>query len=431
MPRTWWSEGVDLPATTPLSGEVRTEVAIIGAGYTGLSAALHLARDHGIESVVLDAGPIGWGASARNGGFVTLPAAKLSAEQMIARYGDQEARRFYLSQMEGIETTRALLAEERIDADPQGDCVYEVAHHESAVPHLVTTADIYRHRFGLDATFLQGWAFGAIGHGGTEQFGALRLRGGFGLNPLKFLLGLEAAARRRGVRVHGASPVHDWVKDRGRHVLETPEGRVSARHVIVATNGYTPDELRPDFANRTLPALSNIVVTRPLTAAELEAERFRTDCPVANSRSLLFYYRVLPDRRFLFGGRGGTAGGPADDAAMRAWLETRLGEVFPSWRGIETTHFWNGLVCLTARGTPAVGRLPADRTVHYAFGWHGNGVNTAPWAGMVLAMSIADRARVESLPAPYRGLPMSLVSPGLRRLILKGAYLWYGLTERT
>ncbi|MCW1841970.1 NAD(P)/FAD-dependent oxidoreductase [Prosthecomicrobium hirschii] len=432
LPRTIWSEGVALPVPNRLGTSIRTEVAVIGGGYAGLSAALHLARDYGIEAVVLDAAPIGWGASARNGGFVTLPAAKASAEEIIARYGEADAYGFFRSQADAIELVRRLLTEERIEAEPQGDATYDVAHAPSAVAGLQRTAEIYRHRFGLDAAFLGRWAFDQIGHGGTEQHGALRLRGGFGLNPLKFLLGLEAAARRHGAVVHADSPVLSWAKDRGRHILETPDGQVSARSVIVATNGYTPDDLQPALANRTIPALSNIVVTRPLTEDELAAEGWRTVCPVANTRSLLFYYRLLPDRRFLFGARGGTSGSPREDKAMRAWLERRLGEVFPSWKGIETTHFWNGLVCLTARRTPAIGRLPSDPTVLYGFGWHGNGVNTAPWAGQVLAHAVAMRSGgMLDLPAPYRGLPMNLFAPSVRKLALKAAYLWYGLTERS
>lgn len=430
MPASWWAEGVALPKAEPLTGDAVADVAVIGGGYTGLSAALHLARDHGIAATVLDAGPIGWGASARNGGFVTLPAAKLSAEQVIARWGEHEARRFFQSQFEAIGFVRDLLAAERIEADPQGDATFEVAHAEGAVAELQRTSEIYRHRFGLEAAFLGRWAFDEIGHGGTEQFGALRLKGGFGLHPLKFLLGLAAAARRRGATLHGSSPVISWVKDGRIHELETPDGRLRARHVIVATNGYTPDILRSELANRALPALSNIVVTRPLTAAERAAERWRTEAPCANTRSLLFYYRMLPDGRFLFGGRGGTVGSPTENDRMRAWLERRLGEVFPSWKGVQTTHFWNGLVALTARGTPAIGRFPKDPTVHYGFGWHGNGVNTAPWAGALLAGSVAGRVGLDNLPAPYRGLPLGLVSPGFRRLALKAAYLWYGLTER-
>lgn len=432
LPPTIWSDGMILPEPNRLVRRIRTEVAIIGGGYTGLSAALHLVRDHGIEATVLDAAPIGWGASARNAGFVTLPAAAMSAEEVIARWGEAEAYAFFRSQAAGIDLVRRLIAEERIEADIQGDATFEVAHAESAIGGLQRTADIYRHRFGLDAAFLGRWAFNEIGHGGTEQFGALRLRGGFGLNPLKFLLGLEAAARRHGAVVHADSPVISWDREEGRHVLETPDGRVSARFVILATNGYTPDELKPELANRTIPALSNIVVTRPLTELELAREGWRTSCPVANARALLFYYRLLPDRRFLFGARGGTHGSDREDRSMRAWLERRLGDVFPSWRGVETTHFWNGLVCLTARRTPAIGRLKTDPSVLFGFGWHGNGVNTAPWAGQVLAQTIATRSTGPvDVPAPYRGLPLSLFAPAIRRLALKAAYLWYGLTDRS
>ena len=160
--------------------------------------------------------------------------------------------------------------------------------------------------------------------------------------------------------------------------------------MLLATNGYTPDDLRPEFANRTIPALSNIVVTRPLTQAELDGAGWRTECPISNARDLLFYYRLLPDRRFLFGARGGTSGSPTEDMRMKAWLMRRLGEVFPAWREVDVEYFWNGLVCLTGRLTPALGRLPEDPSVHFAFGWHGNGVAAATWAGRRMASALAE-----------------------------------------
>lgn len=430
-PRSWWQASASVRPAPALAGDVEADVAIVGGGYAGLSAALHLARDHGIGAVVLDAGAIGWGASGRSGGFATYPAAKIGAAAMIRRWGEAETLAWYATQREGVDLVRALLAEEAIAADPQGDATFEVAHHPAYVEELREAAAFWRERLHQPASFLSREAFAEIGHGGTEQFGAMRIDGPFGLHPLKYVAGLREAAERHGARVHGDSRVTAWEKDGGRHRLVTPGGTVRARNVILATNGYTPDDLRAEFANRALPALSNIVVTRPLTAEELAACGWRTECVLSNARDLLFYYRLLPDRRFLFGARGGTSGSPTEDMRMKSWLVRRLGEVFPAWRDVDVEYFWNGLVCLTGRLTPAIGRLPDDPSVSYGFGWHGSGVAAATWAGRALADGVARGGTGPlAVPAPVAGLPPSLLHPLVRRFGLKAAYVWYGVRER-
>jgi glycine/D-amino acid oxidase-like deaminating enzyme len=428
---SYWEATASVRPATALGGDTRAEVAIIGGGYTGLSTALHLARDHGIDAVVLEAGPIGWGASGRNGGFVALGGTKLGLAAMDRRWGEAETRRFHQSQMAAVTLVADLLQSEGIEADRTGNAHFEVAHHPSVTADLEAYADEVRRRFGFDATFLSRDAFRAVGHGGTEQFGAVQVAGPFGIHPLKFVAGLREATERRGARIHGESPVLEWSRDGDRHRLTTPGGAVSARLVVLATNGYMPDTLDRRFANRTVPALSNIIVTRPLTVAELAAENWHTDGMVSNARDLLFYYRLLPDRRFLFGARGGTSGSEAENSRMRDFLIRRLGEVFPAWRGVEVEHFWNGLVCLTGRLTPAVDRLSDDPSVLFGFGYHGNGVNTAPWVGMKLAAAIAAGGLARpDVPAPMRGLPPDLLHPLFRRLGLRAAYAWYGWRDR-
>lgn len=426
---SYWEASASVRPAPALQGVHRTEVAIIGGGFVGLSAALHLARDHGIHATVLEAGPIGWGASGRNGGFVGYPWAKLSPDQLAKRFGEAETRRFFSAMQEGPEIVRELIAGEGIDADVCGDTIYEVAHTPKIAPELKEAAEVWHRRLGVPSFYLDRHAFAEIGHGGTEQFGAFGIRDLFGIHPLKFVAGLREGAERRGATLFSGSAVTAWESRGGEHVLKTAGGEVRAKRVLLATNGYTPDDLSPRFANRTLPALSNIIVTRPLTQDELDAEGWKTDCPCSNARNLLFYYRMLPGNRFLFGGRGGTAGSPLEDMRMKAYLTRRLGEVFPAWKGVEIDHFWNGLVCLTGRLTPAMGRIPDDPTIHFAFGWHGNGVSAAPWAGARMAAMIAGAATEEDLPAAVRGLPPNLLHPWVRRFGLKAAYLWYGLKE--
>ena len=428
--QSYWQETAPIRQADypPLETDARCEVAIIGGGYTGLSAALHLARDQGIEARVLEAGPIGWGASGRNGGMCTLAATKLSVGAMQKRYGETETKRFYAAQIEGIELVEALAADEGIDYDRQGDGNLLVAHRPAAFAELEDWDRFLRDNCGVETKLMSREAFAENGHESSEQFGALHMALGFGLHPLKLHAGLVAAAHRRGARIHGESAVRDWRREGAAHRLITARGSLLAERVVVATNGFTPEDLHPGFAARSLPALSNIVTTRPLTPDELAAQRWRTECPICNTREMLFYYRLLPDRRLLFGARGDTRGDLGSAARMRDWMVRRLGEVFPAWRDIPISHAWRGPICLTRRLTPAIGRLEEDPSVVFGLGYHGNGVNTAPWSGMMLARLIAGAAD-EILPLALRGPSGRFPLPALRLWALRAAYLYYRLRD--
>lgn len=414
----------------PLSADEACDVAIIGAGYTGLSAALHLTRDYGVDVRVLESGHIGWGASGRNGGFCCLPATKLSIKQLIGRFGLDETKRFFAAQVEGMELVRALGEDERIDFDRQGDGNLAVAHKPSRYSELQEEAEALSRLFGINTRLYSQHEFREVGYDSTEQFGAMRMDAGFGLHPLKFLNGLAEAATRRGAIIHPHSRVLTWEKADGMHRLSTGSGTLRANRVIVATNGFTRDGLHPSFDALVLPAISNIVTTRPLSDEELARQHWRTEDPICNTRALLFYFRMLPDRRFLFGARGDLTGHPNDGMKMRAWLERRLGEVFPGWKEIPITHFWRGLVCVTRSLVPSVGRLDDDPSVWYGFGYHANGVNTAPWVGMMLARNMAGSSKdVTTLPAVMAGLAPRFPFPALRLWGLRGAYLYYRLVD--
>ncbi|HAC60263.1 MAG TPA: hypothetical protein DCF73_18150 [Rhodobiaceae bacterium] len=415
------ANGVDLGA----NGDETCDVAIIGGGYTGLSCALHLARDFSMNVRLLEAGPLGWGASGRNGGFCTLPPMGLTFDRLIARYGEEEARRFISSQVEATRFVRAFAQEEGMDIDPQGEGELHVAHAPSRYAELEHERDLLSGKFGIPARLIPREEVAAEWYDSTEQFGALHVGAGFGLHPLRFARGLAAAAARAGAKLHGGSPVTRWEREGRSHLLVTPSGTIRAARVVVATNGFTRSPMPAALSDNIIPVMSNIVVTRPLTADELAAQNWRTETPCANTRNLLFYYRLLPDRRFLFGARGDLTGKPEDGLRMRRFMERRLGEVFPGWAHVEITHSWRGFVCMAARLTPSLGSLPDDETVFFALGYHGNGVAAAPWAGRLVAQLIGGKKKISDIPAPVRGEPRSIPFPALRRWYLRGALGYY------
>jgi glycine/D-amino acid oxidase-like deaminating enzyme len=416
----------DFPA---LESDVSSEVAIIGGGYTGLACAYHLARDHGIEAAVLEAGPIAWGASSRNGGFLSFPPSKLGIAEMISRYGLAETRRFFADLRTAADYPKALADEEGFDIRLQGDGTFDAAHNPRAFEGLKASAEAHEH-VGIRTRLYSRSEFTEIGHGGTEQFGGMHVDGGGGLHPLAYAMGLAQAAEHRGARLYAKSPVERWERQGALHRLVTPGGVVTAKRVVFATNGWTPDGLHKSIDARVWPALSNIVVTRPLTESELAAAPYVTQTPVSNTRKLLFYYRLLPDRRFLFGARGDISGTPKAAAAMRLWMERRIGELFPAWKAVTTDYFWRGLVALSLKLAPSVGRVPDDPSVYYGLAYHGSGVIAGPLAGRYLAMAIGGSADGDvDVPAPLAGLPPRFPMASLRRPALALVYAGYGLKE--
>ena len=433
-PSLWEARaGPAMAADGPLDGDRQVEVAVIGGGYTGLSAALHLARDHGIEARVLEAGHIGWGASGRNAGFCSIGGTSLSLEQMLARYGEEGTRAYYRSQLDAIELVRRLIAEEGMDAEPCGEAELEAAPSRRALEHLRRRAEAQRRLCGIDNSVLDAEAFRARYFGSTELAGGIVQRPAFAIQPLRYLQGLASAARRAGAILHPHSEVLEWRKEGQEHLLLTAGGALRARQVILAANGFMPEHLHAAFRGRPLPMISAIIVTRPLTEGELAAAGWRTSDPAISARHLLNYYRLLPDRRFLFGGRGHSSGAQKGARATFAALQRRLGHLWPAWRGIPVEYRWHGLICISRRLTPSVGRLADDPSVAYAWGYHGNGVNTATWCGRMLAAWLArapgDGAWPAELPAVYRGLPPRFPLPGLRRRYLQARLAVFRLQD--
>jgi glycine/D-amino acid oxidase-like deaminating enzyme len=432
VPSYWAATaGPDPHGIQTLDGDRRADVAVIGGGYTGLAAAGRLAGTHGLDAVVLEANAIGWGASGRNGGFALITLGKIGLEYRIRRWGIEAARRSIAIGVEAIETVRELVAREHIACDTGQDGSLLIAHRPSAVADLRERVRLYREVLGYPhVEFLDGPRLERDGYlRGAEASGALRTRNAFGLHPLKYVRGLAAAALRRGATLCERSPVVGWRREGSEHVLVTPRGAVRTRTVVMATNGYTPENLHPFFRGRVLPATSNIIVTRPLTAAEWRDVGMLTTQVYSDTRKLLFYWRRLPDDRLLFGGRAGILDTPAGLRRCRRRLEAHMVAKWPALRGVASEYFWSGKVCLSYDLMPHVNRVDGDPSVAYALAYQGSGVAMSTYCGGLVADLVAGKDVPRDTPltsSTLRRFPLSF----LRSAYLASAYVVYGVKDR-
>ena len=435
QPSYWEATAGD--ATVPngaLSGSHSWDVAIIGGGYTGLSAALHLARDFNIDVVVLEAGHFGWGASGRNGGFCTMNPTKLSLKAQLNRFGLEQTRAFYQSQVEAVNLVREIGKEEQIDFLAQGDGEFIVAESDAHFAVLEQAAQEERELLGLEVDIYSREAFREIGYDAPHQHGAVRQRPSFGLHPLRYARGLAEAAARRGAQLYAHSEVLSWQKESGRHVLKTAGGSLSAKQVILTGNGFMPEHLHQGIAGRPLPLQSAIVVTRPMTESEQRARGWHTQNPVFNSKHMFFYYRLLADGRFMLGGRANHVGDPDGAEQTFAGLKQSIAEMWPQFADLEYTHQWRGLVCFTRSFRPSIGRMPDDPSVYFGYGYHGNGVNSATWSGREIARWLAtnpdsNQVTPVHLPAILRGRSPRFPFAFLRRQYLRAGLAFYRLRD--
>jgi glycine/D-amino acid oxidase-like deaminating enzyme len=424
---SYWEASADPLSveTLPLAHDERCDVAIIGAGFTGLSAALELAGQ-GVDVRVLEAGHVGWGASGRNGGFACIGSHKLAYGTMIRRYGLDATKSYYEAMRQSVALVRENLDRFGIDAWASGDGEVTLAHLPGRVDELREEQDFLAKTFGEKTEFLTKQALRERGLDGPGFHAGLRAHVGFGVHPLNYARGLARAAIAAGAKVHGSSRLIRWEETAEGHRLHTPQGLLTARQVIVATNGYTPEDVSPRHAGRLMPALSSIIVTRVLTEDEKRQQGWTSPLMAFDSRKLLHYFRLLPNGRFLFGGRGGTDASNAGGAAYRAVLTGAFNELFPAWAKVEVTHYWRGFVCLAYDLVPYIGALDERKTVWTSIAYHGNGVAMGSWSGRAVARLVTKKAAREELSPVLTRRLASFPLPAFRPLYLKGAYVWYG-----
>ena len=417
-----------------LTQDIDVDVAIVGAGYTGLSCALDLAREHGIKATVLEANQTAWGCSGRNAGFILKSSGRKSYSQMAKQWGEEVMRGIYQEMCAGVDTVKSLI-EEGIDCDQQDAGFIKVAHKPNMLKELIATAKLQQQMFGYDVQILSQHEVRQQYMDDHNAFGAIRYQDGFGLNPLKLACGYQKLARQAGAKVHTASPVMSWHEEpRGKtctqdkvQVLQTPKARVKAQKVVIATNGYTPKGFHHLVTDRTLPVLSQIIVTEPLSEQQLAVCNFLTSNVVMDTRALKYYYRKLPDNRLLFGGRGAITGKGADDPYYADRLLAVLKTSFPSLTDLKYNYGWSGWICMALDDLPHIYQND-NNSIFYSMGYCGSGVSFSVQAGKRLAEKVAGQS-VPDLPLYQKALPKFPLAP-LRRVGQWG-YFHYGKIKDT
>ena len=430
LPRAgcWWDETCDVPKRPALEGARSCDVAIVGGGFTGISAALHLA-EAGVEVVVLENDYVGFGASGRNGGFCCLGGGRLSdakLDQKVGRAGRLDWRR---TEAAAVRFVGDLTKRLGIEVDRHSEGETEVAHRPKDFARMQEDLSHYAENYGVEARLIAPGDLKAAGLNAGFH-GAITTPLGFALNPLKYVTGLAAAAEQAGALIYHCSGVHKVTKTGQGYELRTSKGRVTAGKVIIATNGYSSEDLPGWLAGRYMPTQSSIIVTRPLTQTELDAQGWTSRQMVYDSRHLLHYFRLMPDNRMLFGVRGGLlASQGADQRALRR-SRADFDHMFPAWKDVETPHSWSGMVCIARSEMPFVGEVPAHPGMFASLCYHGNGVAMASYSGALLADLVQGKVPDRVYPSVVQR-PLAKFELGrFRRAVMPFAYAGFGLADR-
>lgn len=376
----YWREAVPRPICATSVLPVRCDVAIVGSGFTGLAAAIELARG-GRQVTVLDAEDAGWGCSTRNGGQISS-SIKPSFAELASRHGQAAAfgiRREGLNALAWIED---FIKHEQIDCDFARTGRFHAAHTAAAFAGLASQAANQPKGLEVEVHVVPRAEQGA--EVGTDLYhGGLIYPSHASLHPAKFHRGLLDRAQRSGAMVITHCPVTAIAPDGSEFRIVTSRGLTRARDVIVATNGYT-SALTPWLQRRVIPIASYIIATEPL-APGLGKRLIPNNRVVTDTRKVIFYYRLSQDgQRMLFGGRVAAKG--VESAVSALPLRRRMIQVFPELAQSRITHSWGGFIGYTFDALPHLGRS-ADG-IHYCMGYCGSGVSLAPYFGTRLAQQI-------------------------------------------
>ena len=407
--KNYWLTTAEMPRIEPRPLPEKADVAILGAGFTGLSAARTLAK-LGTRVAVLEAETAGWGASSRNGGMV-LTGLKLGAGDLISRYGKETTRRMFAASLDAISMVEQIVADEKIDCDFCRCGHLEVANKPSHFDAFERGAETMERELNHSVRVVpREDLFTEIGS--KVYFGGLVDEVSAGANPARYVAGLAKAAVCAGADIHEQTRVQK-IESASKNGapgwnLSTSRGAVWARDVLVATSGYTGDST-PSLRRKLIPIGSYIIVTEVLPAG-IAPEVSPRNRMIYNSLYYTHYYRLTPDRRMLFGGRA--AFFPENENTIResqAILRRDMVQIFPQLADTRIEYVWGGTLDFAFDMMPHVGKMDG---LYYSVGYAGHGVAMATLLGHKMAKRIASGSVTpEANPfaeIPFKGAPLGI-----------------------
>jgi len=376
----------------PLAGDIAVDVAVVGAGYTGLSAAYELKRaEPSLNLAILEAEACGFGASGRNAGFVmTLFGSSLAA--MVASHGAQRAREAHDYMVAAIDALEATIAEHKLKCDFERSGFLKVATTPGYVTRVEKELALLQSLGIGDIEWLEADAVAARIKSPTFLGGLWEPGCGL-INPVKWVDGLRRLALKKGAQLYEGTRVERFARVGSRYRLATRRGTVTADKIVFATNGYT--HLIPGLRSKQLPAFAYVIATAPLSNKQLAAIGWQGREGIEDASHFMHFYRLTPDNRILAGGGPGVvpfAGRLNHDASPSAWahLERFIGTTFPAVAGIPITHRWGGAFSVTSDSTPQIATLDGGGAV-YSLGCTGHGVAMTHMNGRIIRDLILGR----------------------------------------
>jgi gamma-glutamylputrescine oxidase len=406
-------------ARPQLNGARDADVCVIGAGYTGLSCALHLAKA-GLKVVVLEGETAGFGASGRNGGQV-ITGQRVDQDELERRYGEAHARSLWDLALEARSLVRDLIASHAIECDERPGH-FTAAVRESHARDVESYVDFLKQRYNYStARFVPAAQVPDIVACHNYKGGMLDTAS-FHLHPLNYALGLARAADDAGAAILEHSPALK-IEHGPITKIETANGSVSAKFVVYACNAYL-GELNRDLARTIMPISNYIATTEPLGGARAKA-LIPSGAAVADTKFVLDYYRLTADNRLLFG--GGESYGGRDLSNVAEIVRPHIERVFPQLKGVVIDHAWGGRLAITMPRLPHLGRLAPN--AYFGQGYSGQGVAIATLAGKLIAEAITGQAARLDV---YASLKIPALPGGtlFRKPLLSLALTWYALRDR-
>ena len=420
-PNSWYRASAELlPQQSSLQGEVVADVCIIGAGYTGLSAALHLAKA-GKQVVILEAARVGWGASGRNGGHV---GTGQRADQFALEkwYGKDRAKELWRLGLDAVDLVESLVKEHCIDCElGKGNIHYAAksAHAgelQEEIEHLENNYGYHQLR-GVERADL-----GSLGSAQGFHY-AMVDEGARHLHPLKYCLGLARAAMAAGVTIYEQSKATQLKVEGDGAVVQTTAGAIRADRAVLACNGYL-EKLYSPIASNIMPINNFIVATEPLSEA-MAGQINPLNASLSDSLFVINYWKLSEDRRLIFG--GGETYSDKFPSSITDFVRPHLLGVYPELAETRLDFGWGGTLAITRNRMPDMG--VREGVVYYAQGFSGHGVPTATMAGKLMALSILTSCEDFDLMAGLR-TPSFPGGPLLRRPSLVAGMLFYSLLDR-